>query len=870
MNYKNWLVLPDTSSNTKKTNKMNIKYFTLNFSKIIRSVSFLPFIILLFNIGNCIRITISFTNEEHPKELPPLQPSSIYPKRRKHNPEISVNRKGQTLSNYKNKYMEQIKNNKYLNTPPSNKLKKSIDNINEGKGIIIKNSSGDGNYACLSTSRYIPWSEIIADDSNLTNSEDNTDISSEEHIDSITFDYSSDFIIRSKYLDCLNETNIEELHLNIKDITECKIDGVLCEMLLFILPSGLDFGFPNLNNENFLEFIWFLNDISCYSKYDALETFYKNLLPFLYSYVTYINRNMPEESREIFSIHKKQLFPFIAVLYDTIDLSFDENTNELTLQKKKENRKTILFIQNISHMFKFRTDPETLNIVQQDDYATQRNILTLIFNSYEIYRIKISVDDKYWAEGTNPVIESNASEKCLTISEIKNGFSSIFFNMNLNQKRSIKSVELERIVLTIKDMEFLNDLKVLETLVIVHCNLDCCMDFLWLLPSSFPKLKILGIIGYTLKNNFFENINLMNIRILNLSKCDYNDNPNNLIVKKNKYLNSLKMNSSCLNQKVFKSMICSDLLIDLSLRAVDFTEIKVDKDCFDRKKTFQFLDLSECKFNDEFLDYFLTDLKAKKLNLEYFPDFQHLIKILDQESLHLSTEFLSLSGNSLYVDLYISVSRFKVLKRLKLSHMNYMICNDFHPKFAFKHQLNAIDLSKNRLNKDSMIFLHQFNNLKELNLSNCNLETGYMEILFTEHLSNSLVELNISGNSFVSSDFFKIVYLKNLIRLTVSFDNQVFLNLEDKYDIWKFKKLRTLILVQTNIEDLLYKSVMTIKDIKIIEFQNCKFEDDVLSKNNNLNPISVENIILINTKISNDDINVLRKFKINGINVSIK
>ncbi|TBU11998.1 hypothetical protein CWI38_0944p0020 [Hamiltosporidium tvaerminnensis] len=332
MNYKNWLVLPDTSSNTKKTNKMNIKYFTLNFSKIIRSVSFLPFIILLFNIGNCIRITISFTNEEHPKELPPLQPSSIYPKRRKHNPEISVNRKGQTLSNYKNKYMEQIKNNKYLNTPPSNKLKKSIDNINEGKGIIIKNSSGDGNYACLSTSRYIPWSEIIADDSNLTNSEDNTDISSEEHIDSITFDYSSDFIIRSKYLDCLNETNIEELHLNIKDITECKIDSVLCEMLLFILPSGLDFGFPNLNNENFLEFIWFLNDISCYSKYDALETFYKNLLPFLYSYVTYINSKMPEESREIFYIHKKQLFPFLAVLYDTIDLYFDENTNELTLQ----------------------------------------------------------------------------------------------------------------------------------------------------------------------------------------------------------------------------------------------------------------------------------------------------------------------------------------------------------------------------------------------------------------------------------------------------------------------------------------------------------------------------------------------------------
>ncbi|KAK1347604.1 hypothetical protein LUQ84_002869 [Hamiltosporidium tvaerminnensis] len=100
--------------------------------------------------------------------------------------------------------------------------------------------------------------EILAD------SENENSLLFQIPVDILIFEYSNSYVIRSMYFDNSNSSEINEIYLNIKDITKGNIDIHMFKECLNILCYGWNYGVSGLNNENFLDFIQLLSDLSCY------------------------------------------------------------------------------------------------------------------------------------------------------------------------------------------------------------------------------------------------------------------------------------------------------------------------------------------------------------------------------------------------------------------------------------------------------------------------------------------------------------------------------------------------------------------------------------------------------------------------------
>ncbi|TBU02605.1 hypothetical protein CWI38_0808p0020 [Hamiltosporidium tvaerminnensis] len=148
--------------------------------------------------------------------------------------------------------------------------------------------------------------QISENSYSIVSSADKKVLTPENIIYLIIFWYSVNYLIKSKCFDSYKKSDLEEKYVDIKDIKGSNIDKLMCKIFLNILYSSWNIDFTGLRNEQFLDFIWFFYDLSCYSESDAIYIFYKNLLPFLFSYVadrSYFNVFRKPESE--FSKYRK-------------------------------------------------------------------------------------------------------------------------------------------------------------------------------------------------------------------------------------------------------------------------------------------------------------------------------------------------------------------------------------------------------------------------------------------------------------------------------------------------------------------------------------------------------------------------------------
>ncbi|TBT97848.1 hypothetical protein CWI37_2045p0010, partial [Hamiltosporidium tvaerminnensis] len=96
--------------------------------------------------------------------------------------------------------------------------------------------------------------------------------------------------------------------------------------------------------------------------------------------------------------HLKLLLPFLAVLYNKVDVFLNLNTKKLKFITKEQNRESFKFEINFNDNTIIQITPEALNYMQKDDSNGKIELLGFLVRSYEITGIKISNGDKYYTE----------------------------------------------------------------------------------------------------------------------------------------------------------------------------------------------------------------------------------------------------------------------------------------------------------------------------------------------------------------------------------------------------------------------------------------------------------------------------------------
>ncbi|TBU05330.1 hypothetical protein CWI37_0023p0030 [Hamiltosporidium tvaerminnensis] len=590
-------------------------------------------------------------------------------------------------------------------------------------------------------------------------------------LNTLTFDYSDNYQIKSRYFDRFNKPELNEICLNIKAITK---------------------NFPSLRNKRFLDLVWTLYDLSCYAESDALVRLYKNLLPFLFSYMTDISgSNVFNMTNEVFIKYRKYFFPFLIVLYDSTNLFFNSNTKELLFMVKRTNNKCDLVGINSTKEIAIRITPTALSLIEEDNIKDKKKLLFRLVNSYKIDGIKISSDNNYFVESRNLDIKFEFANDNSDIYEMKASFCSVFCTPKSLRKNEIKSIEFERIFLSVLDISFLYELINLESLILVKCEFIDSNNFFLRLSSNFQNLKVLRIINFNIQNGFFNNLRLKNLEILDLSYCKYKGNCGQLNLEKIKLTKEFIVENSLLNYKIMDSIIINNHLDVLSMKGINFTAVKFFGNCANWNKSFRLLDLSGCLLANKFVDFFSTNLKCEMLFLETLYGYKHLNRILSQNSLHTSTWILSISGNVLNSETLTNLYKFERLEYLNLSNMPRLDIKgfDFEP-CKFKSHLIAINLSKNNLNKECLASIGHFNRLESLNLSECNLEAGFIESLCCNNLLVSLKRMNLTRNKLIRSDMETIEAFVNLIFIIISSDSEEFSDFFINYGRLKCPKLR--------------------------------------------------------------------------------
>ncbi|TBU05410.1 hypothetical protein CWI39_0682p0010 [Hamiltosporidium magnivora] len=790
MHFKNFMVLFSGFLNKKIGERYT------NVSTIINvKMIFSSFFLLIFCLKiDCIRIIIFFTDINQNKNLTANQAESCFT--------LDVNNRKRHRCN------EILYNNISNKIPRLDSNVKRLDSTNNTSKNVDSNMIYYGdNIQNLEEPDVDASFEILAD------SENENSLLFKTPVDILIFEYSNSYVIRSMYFDNSNSSEINEIYLNIKDITKGNIDIHMFKECLNILCYGWNYGVSGLNNENFLDFIQLLSDLS-------------------------------------------------------FDIFFTSNTKELVFIEKNEIRKLCLDGMNSSEKIIIRTTPIALKFMYKDYSKDKKIILSKLVFSYEILGIRISSDDRYYTAYNNSDIANLFLKSNPGICDVKTFFFSVFCIHDFKKNERIKYIEFERIDLTYDSRILGFGFYYLETLILVKCKFNKYPKVLNNVSFYFPNLKILRIIGFRLTNRFFNNLNYLKIETLDISGSNYVGSNLKFCINLPKLLKEFRMDHSYPNYNILESMILNDNLAVLSMRGVDFTCLKNFTSFRNGQKYFHCLDLSGCILDDSMLNFFSINIKSEILILEGFANMNHLQKILNQESLYASVRCLILSNDSLTLSIFDFLCKFKILEYLKISNLSINLLAPFVPDCKFKGYISEIDLSENKLSIFFLYFLCQFHQLKRLSLSMCNLETGFMEILCSTNLSNSLKNLNIAGNRMSEFDIQQIALLKNLNILFVSFDDSVFSGSLRKYGALKSPNLEFLILVFTNVNCDIANFVTMLSSLKSLNFVKCKLIDNVLIINFNLYPPSLKSITFTKTFIPENErlfMDVLRNFGIQVI-----
>ncbi|KAK1350075.1 hypothetical protein LUQ84_001060 [Hamiltosporidium tvaerminnensis] len=703
-------------------------------------------------------------------------------------------------------------------------------------------------------------------DCNLDDSKSESKSSQIKH-DFIIFDYSEKCIIRSKYFDKVSQSGLTEINLNIKNITKSNIDCCMCRECLQVLCYGWTTNFFNMKNEQFLDYIWFIYDLSCYSTSIALYKLYENLIPFLISYLESESGFYELYSETIQLSEYRNLFlPFLPSLYNSVFVFFNSSTKELLLIDKKQNDARNRFENNLTEKMSIRTTTKTLDIINEDTFKEKTKFLCKLIFSFEINELKISYDDNYFTECKDSNTADSFNEKNAEISKIETCFSSVFNYIEPLQSRKIESIEFERICLSTSDAGFLFSLNNLQSLILVKCQFENHSKYLCTLSAFFLNLKTLRIIGFRLRNSFFNNLNkLKNLTVLDLSWCIYSDSSNKLFMNPLPNLKESRIDYSNFNYKIINCLIKNNKLNVLSLRGMNFSRLRRFEDCAGWSKSYHSLDLSKCKLNETLSNFFSTNIKCKRLFLEHFLDPIHSKKILNQESLYSSTTYISLSGGLLSADLFVCLNNFYKLKYLNLSNFSEGFLEYSYENQKFEYNSITSESSENRDSNVPAVLSNKKASNKELSL-----KTKFFECLCATDLTISLEKINLAGNNLSESDIYQIELFVNLKYIIISFDDKVFSRALLTYGAIKCPKVETMIIISTNINSDIYNFIMKLPSLRNLELQECEIFMGVLTSYLSSYPIFLEKVILTNTNLSAEDKAVLELLNVNGVEVTIE
>ncbi|KAK1348764.1 hypothetical protein LUQ84_001915 [Hamiltosporidium tvaerminnensis] len=198
-----------------------------------------------------------------------------------------------------------------------------------------------------------------------------------------------------------------------------------------------------------------------------------------------------------------------------------------------------------------------------------------------------------------------------------------------------------------------------------------------------------------------------------------------------------------------------------------------------------------------------------------------------------------------------------------------MSLHQFVFDFQFKSHLKDLDLSNNKLLKNYIRCLNQFDYLERINPSNCNLESGFMEYLSVMHPAVSLKKINLSRNILSKSDIFALEKFLNLNHLTVCFQSEIYSNFLKEYGALRLKNLETLILVASFFTSEIYHCIMRMSSLKNFELQGFHLEKNVFTNYGISYPNFLQKITHIYSKYYPEDIDTFNDLKIRGIEVFI-
>ncbi|TBU08229.1 hypothetical protein CWI36_0166p0030 [Hamiltosporidium magnivora] len=649
----------------------------------------------------------------------------------------------------------------------------------------------------------------------------------------LIFDYSSKYIIRSKTLDNYLYSGYDDLTIDIESITKDQINRDLFSFMLHSLRLCKNTNFSILKEEDKIKYIGLLCDLFVYSESNALEIMYKNLFSFLVAYKTIVCESPAFQTFGLDLKRIKQIFlPFLGVLYDEIEIKLDFILNEILFSKKDENFKCNFLYTDTFGGMKIRITPECLIIMKLSDSFKNEVLLPWFISFFNINGIKISFDNTYYSECINPDLYYSCLDKVDLLTSKNLSDYNIFSVFDFLIKTEIKFLDLECIFISKTVIDYISRLSYLETLILVKCVFPQHCWFLIEFYKFYASLKILNIIGIPLSTNFINNLISLQLEELDLSYCKIIDKSNHDKLNGiSSILKIIKIDSSSLSHKIIDFFMKSSCLRTLSMKNIDFTKFSNKETNFSAwNKYFHSLNISGSKLGKQFLDFFSTDLYSENLYLENIHCQTDAHRILEQESLFRCTKYLSCTMIFNTWNLYDILKNYCFLDSLKLYDRSNYLMNWSEYDLFHSRILKALDLSQNMLSRHTLDFIGTFENLEELNLSRCGLNSGSFYFLRCIKKPFLLKKIDLSDNELNTFDILALSQFKNIKYLRISFDNSVLLKYYEMNGILNFEKLEVLSLVHTTIDSYILSFLISQDSLIILKFEDCSISNSGLSE----------------------------------------
>ncbi|TBU07122.1 hypothetical protein CWI39_0367p0020 [Hamiltosporidium magnivora] len=650
----------------------------------------------------------------------------------------------------------------------------------------------------------------------------------------LIFDYSSEFLIRCELFDYHLKLGVDYVTISINDVTKNEVNRHLFSLLLISLRFGYDPALSGLKNEHFLDFVSILTDLSVYSESNALNMLYRYLFSFLLHFEPEFYKNFTLNPYNPFVIRYKQiLIPFLDVLFDQIEIISDLSKNEVSFHKIDRIKRSNFLYTFEFYKIKIRITPEALNAMKLNSCAQKRDFFKWFLDFYMIKGIRISTDDSFYSDCKDPDKASDYLKNINSVLETSIMDSDLFQILVQNHKKTIKLVELERVILSEDNIENIKHFSNLEILIFVSCVIYKYRSFLNIIEIFYPKLRILKLIGFRLSSKFFNVLTFSMLEDLDLSLSNYIGNPGCLLLQeKSNRLTSFKMDHTCFCFKIINFFMKSKLLKRLSIRNADLSYFRKNISFLGCHKSFDFLDLSGSTLGKLFLSFFSQNLKSEVLVLKNLKRRYEALTILNQTSLYLSTKHLRYSEDNISRNFFYFLRYFCYLESLEILDTSITMSEWQHFDLSHMFRLKSVNLSQNRLSDYNFNMLPLGINLDVLNVSECNLNVGLMSFLCFTKKSDSFKKIDISGNQLSMIDLAILIQFKNLTHLKITLANDVMANYFKEYGALCCENLKSLVFVSTSVEVSIFQFVMLQNSLLKLKFKFCTIYDTGLTRKN--------------------------------------